>query len=161
MTRFGQNKLILFGLIGADPEMRVTASGKELVKLSIATDNGNRKVGENQGQPIYEKVAPTWHRVNFWGADAITVHKNLKKGDQIGVECRMTSSKFTDKENIVRYTYEPTAYEIFHLGSTRRQDRDQGQYAGGGVQRPQQDQRRDAGPPDEDGPPHYDDDVPG
>lgn len=92
----GLNKAYLIGNLGQDPELRVTASGKSLLKLSLATPNA-RKVGEEWVE------TPDWHRLSFWGKDAEYVARYAKKGDLLAVECAIRQNKWTDKDNVVHY----------------------------------------------------------
>ena len=92
----GLNKAYLIGHIGQDPELRTTASGKQLLKLSIATPNGKRVNDEWVDMP-------DWHRLTLFDKQAEYVATYAKKGDVLAVECAIRPNKWTDKDNVVRY----------------------------------------------------------
>ena len=56
----GLNKVILVGNLGADPEMRYTASGTAVCKFSLAT---SRKFTGKDGQ---KQEKTEWHRIVAW-----------------------------------------------------------------------------------------------
>lgn len=92
----GLNKAYLIGHIGQDPELRTTASGKQLVKLSLATPNA-RRVGDEWVD------TPDWHRVTLFDKQAEYVATHARKGDVLAVECAIRPNKWTDSNNVVRY----------------------------------------------------------
>jgi single-strand DNA-binding protein len=96
------NKFTLRGRLGSDPEMKITASGKEVTTVSIAT-SWSKQVGTKDGKPVYEDQTD-WHRVVFFGNDARIVHTNARKGDLFQCEGRISPRKYTDRENVTRYT---------------------------------------------------------
>lgn len=80
------NEFRLFGRVGRDPETR-QANGKNVVNLSIATDNGKDQSGQ--------KREPTWHRLTAWEKTADLIAKYVKKGDLLLVEGRITTRERT------------------------------------------------------------------
>ena len=58
----GVNKVILIGNLGADPELRYTASGTAVAKFRIATTEVfNDKQGNRQERT-------DWHRITAWAS---------------------------------------------------------------------------------------------
>ena len=55
------NKVMLIGNVGSDPEVRATASGARVAKLSLAT---NRSFQGKDGQ---QQDRTDWHRLTFFG----------------------------------------------------------------------------------------------
>ena len=55
------NKVMLIGNVGSDPEVRSTASGTRLAKMSLAT---NRQWTNKDGS---EQEKTEWHRLTVWG----------------------------------------------------------------------------------------------
>ncbi len=92
----GLNKAYLIGHIGQDPELRTTAAGLHIAKVSIATPHA-KKV---QGEWI---ETPDWHRVTSFGKTAEFLAKYAKKGDTLAIECAIRPTKWTDKENVVHF----------------------------------------------------------
>lgn len=87
-----RNKVQLIGNVGREPEIVNLESGKKLVKFSIAT-NENYKNGNG------EKVTETqWHNVVAWGKTAELVEKYVNKGKEVGIEGKLTSRSWDDKE---------------------------------------------------------------
>jgi single-strand DNA-binding protein len=107
----GINKVILIGNLGADPDVRYTASGAAVSNINLATTESwrDRESGEQQ-----EKTE--WHRVVFFGRLAEIVAEYLRKGSQVYVEGRLQTRKWQDKEGNDRYTTEIVANEMQMLG---------------------------------------------
>ena len=110
------NKVMLIGNLGADPEVRSTASGTRVATLSVATSRQwNNQAGERQ-----EKTE--WHRVVLWNNKkgsglAGIAEKYMKKGDRIYVSGRIEYRTWEDKEGKTRYSTEINADEVLMLGS--------------------------------------------
>lgn len=110
------NKVILLGNIGADPEIRYTNNGDAVVTLSIATSEVYKDKQSGERKQITE-----WHKVIFYRDLAEIVGKYLKKGDQIYIEGKIKTRKWTDQQGVERYTTEIFATEMRMLGK-RSQD---------------------------------------
>lgn len=99
------NRAILVGNLGQDPTVNSTAQGIKVVNLSIATsDRWTAKDGE-------KKERTEWHRVVIFGSmdnDGLAgvAEKYLKKGSKVFVSGKIQTRKWTDKENIERYSTE-------------------------------------------------------
>lgn len=106
----GINKVILVGTVGKDPEVRYFQSGDAYCTLSVATsESWKDKSGEKQ-----EKTE--WHRVKFTRKLAEIVGEYVKKGQQIYIEGKLETSKYTDKQGIERYSTDIVANEMQMLG---------------------------------------------
>lgn len=103
------NKVELIGNIGQKPELIETASGTELVNLSIAT-NSNKK--NSQGD--YESVTE-WHNVTVFGATAVNICKYQDKGNRVYIEGRLQTRSYEDREGNKRYKTEIIAYKCLFL----------------------------------------------
>ena len=88
----GLNKTFFIGRLGQDPELRSTATGTPLVRLSVATPH-SRKVGEEW------KEETDWHKVVAFGGNAEYLARYAHKGDALAIECTVRENKWTDKEN--------------------------------------------------------------
>jgi single-strand DNA-binding protein len=101
----GMNKVILFGNLGSDPELRYTANGTAVLSLRIATNESfldkNREVQERT----------EWHTVVVWGTRAEALAKTLTKGAGLLVEGGLRTSSY-EKEGVKRYRTEVHAREI-------------------------------------------------
>lgn len=107
----GINKVILVGALGADPEVRYTASGGAITTIKIATSESwrDKATGEN-----VEKTE--WHRVTFFNKLAEIAGEYLKKGRQVYVEAKLSTRKYTDKDGNERYSTDIIADEMQMLG---------------------------------------------
>jgi single-strand DNA-binding protein len=114
------NKVMLIGNVGSDPEIRATASGARVAKLSLAT---NRSFQDRSGQ---QQERTEWHRLTFFGRLADIVEQWVKKGDRIYVEGRIEYSQTQDDQGNVKYWTDIVVNEMVMLGSTG------GEGAGGG-----------------------------
>ena len=101
------NRIELIGHVGADPEIRTTAEGTKLAKLSLAT---NRKTGK-------EEVAD-WHRLTFWDQLAGLVEQYVRKGDPLWVEGEVRSSTWEENDE-KRYGTEIVVSNVIFLGTRR------------------------------------------
>ncbi|NIM47791.1 MAG: single-stranded DNA-binding protein [Gemmatimonadales bacterium] len=107
------NKVMLIGNLGADPEVRSTASGTRVATLSVATSRSwTNQAGERQ-----EKTE--WHRVVLWNNRARQLadvaEKYLKKGDRVYIEGRVEYRTWEDRDGNTRYTTEVNAREMLML----------------------------------------------
>lgn len=103
----GINKVILIGNIGADPEVRFMPSGGAVANLSVATNESwkDRNSGETQERT-------EWHRVVLFNRLAEIARDYLRKGSKVYIEGRIQTRKWTDKDNIERYTTEIVGNEM-------------------------------------------------
>ena len=107
------NKVILVGNLGADPEVRYTASGDAVCTLSVATsERFKNRDGELQN-------TTEWHKVVLFRRLAEIASQYLKKGSTAYFEGQLKTRKWTDKNGFDRYTTEVEVNELQLLG---RQD---------------------------------------
>lgn len=110
------NKVMLIGHLGADPEVRYSATGDAITTINLATSRRwkDKQTGEN-------KEMTEWHRVVFFNIGnykiAEIAGQYLKKGSQTYVEGRLQTRKWQDKTGQDRYTTEIVAEELKMLGS--------------------------------------------
>jgi single-strand DNA-binding protein len=105
------NKVILIGTLGRDPEMRSTASGMNVAKFSIAT-NERYKDRDGQWQERTE-----WHNIVCWQRLAEIVRDYTHKGDRIYVEGRLQTSSWDDKQTgEKKYKTEIVANDLVLIG---------------------------------------------
>lgn len=109
----GLNKAYLIGNIGQDPELKTTASGKQLLKLSLATPHP-RRVGDEWVD------VPDWHRLTLFDKQAEFVGSYARKGDVLAVECSIRPNKWTDRENVVHYEVQLIVERVLWLNGKSR-----------------------------------------
>lgn len=103
------NKVMLIGNVGGDPEVRSTASGMRLAKMSLAT---NRKWTNKDGS---EQEKTEWHRLTVWGKLADVVERYVKKGDRLYVEGRIEYSE-SESDGQKKYWTDVNVLEMVMLG---------------------------------------------
>ncbi len=109
MAGRGVNKVILVGHLGADPELRYTASGTAVAKFNVATtETYTSKDGVRNEQT-------EWHRVVAWRKLAEICGQYLSKGKQVYLEGRLRTTSY-EKDGVKRYTTEIEAREMVMLG---------------------------------------------
>ena len=106
------NKATLIGNVGGDPDVRSTASGNRVAKISLAT---NRQFTDRTGQ---QQDRTQWHRLTFFGRLVDVVEQWVKKGDRLYVEGRIEYSQTQDEHGGTRYWTDIIVNEMIMLGST-------------------------------------------
>lgn len=91
MAQRGLNKLCLIGYLGQDPEVRYTSDKQPITVFSIATTETwrNRETGE-----VRERTQ--WHRIVVYNKLAEIAAEYLKKGNQVYIEGRLRTRRWTD-----------------------------------------------------------------
>lgn len=115
MAERGVNKVILVGRLGVDPEIKYTATGTAVCRLSLAT---SESWTDKDGQ---KKDRTEWHRIIVWAKLAQICGEYLKKGRQIYVEGRLQTRSWEDKSGNKRYSTEIVANTVQFLGSGDKQ----------------------------------------
>jgi len=96
------NKVILIGNLGADPEIKRTQDGRPIANLRIATSETWRD--KNTGE---RKEKTEWHRVVIFSEGLCRIAEQyLKKGAKVYVEGQLQTRKWTDQNNVERYSTE-------------------------------------------------------
>src|SRR5438105_13889915 len=122
------NKAILVGNVGQDPEVKYTASGVPVAKLSVAT-NERFKDKEGNWQDRTE-----WHNVVAWQRLAEIVGEYLKKGNKVYIEGAIRTNSWDDRESgQKKYRTEIIANDLVLLGG--RGEGGSSEEGGGGYSR--------------------------
>lgn len=108
------NKVILIARLGADPEMRYSASGEAIANFNVATDEPVKKDDGTWDS------RPEWHKISVFGKLAERCGEYLSKGKMAYIEGKLRTRSWEDKEGQKRYTTEIIARDVVFLGS--RQD---------------------------------------
>jgi single-strand DNA-binding protein len=111
MAKGTVNKVIIVGRLGADPDMRYTASGLAIASFNVAT-NERVPAGEGNWEDRTE-----WHRVKAFGKLAEICGNYLNKGKQVYVEGSLRTNQWEDSQGVKRYSTEIVARDIEMLGS--------------------------------------------
>lgn len=113
----GLNKVMLMGNLGADPDIKVSASGNTLGNFRIATSEiwKDKQSGEN-------KEHTEWHTIVVFNRLAEICRDYLKKGARVYVEGSLRTRKWQDKNNQDRYTTEIVCSEMQMLDSKNHEE---------------------------------------
>ena len=96
------NKVILIGNLGADPEIRRTQDGRPIANLRVATSENWRDKATGE-----RKEKTEWHRVVIFSEGLCRIAEQyLKKGMKVYLEGQLQTRKWTDQQNIERYSTE-------------------------------------------------------
>lgn len=102
------NKTLVLGRLGADPEIHLTENGKEIVRLSIAT---NERFTDKNGE---KQERTEWHRLVIFreGLIAKVVKPYLKKGSKVFAEGALRTDSFEDKQGVKRFSTDVIVREL-------------------------------------------------
>src|SRR5687768_15936394 len=103
------NKVMLIGNVGDEPEIRTTASGKKVAKLSLAT---SRQLNDRAGQ---KQEKTEWHRLTAWDCTAEIIEQYVHKGDRLYVEGSIECSQTEDEAGKPRYWTDIVVREMGRL----------------------------------------------
>ncbi len=99
------NKVLLYGNLTRDPELRALPSGMNVVNFSIAT---NRVFRDRDGK---KQEQTEFHNIVVFGRQADTVNQYLKKGAGVFVEGRLQTRSW-EKDGKKMYRTEVVAERV-------------------------------------------------
>ena len=103
------NSVVLIGRLTRDPELRYTAGTQMAVAtFTLAIDRPVRAGGERQTD---------FPRVTVFGKQAENCEKFLAKGRLVGVQGRLQTGSYTNKDGATVYTTDVVADRVEFLGS--------------------------------------------
>lgn len=118
------NTVIIAARLGRDPELKHTSGGHAYCKIAAAHDE-NFKDADGK----WDKK-PVWLDVTVWRDEAERAGNNLRKGDAVMIEGRLTQSEWVDKQtNQKRTKLEISASRVMPLSWRDDQDGQQGRAA--------------------------------
>ena len=104
------NKVILVGNVGQDAEVKYTASGVPVARVSLAT---NERF-EDRNEQWQDRTE--WHSIVAWQRLAEIVGEYVRKGSKLYVEGKLQTSTWDDKQTgEKRYRTDIVAREILLL----------------------------------------------
>ncbi len=110
----GLNKVIIIGIVGRDPEMRYTPSGRPVTSFSVAT---SRTWVSAEGE---RREETEWFNVVAWGNLAEICKAHLTKNQQVYVEGRLQTRGWEDETGKKHFRTELVANEMILLGDRRQ-----------------------------------------
>jgi len=94
------NRVIILGHLGQNPDIKQNPNGDPITNISVATsESWKGKDGEKQ-------TKTEWHKVVLFGRSAKFCADYAKKGNQVYLEGKLTTHKWTDKQGVEKYTTE-------------------------------------------------------
>lgn len=94
------NKVILVGRLGNDPKIQNFDNGSACTKFRLATnENYTNKDG------IWQTMTE-WHNIAIWGGAAERAYKQLKKGNLIYLEGKLSTRNWKDRNDVAQSTTE-------------------------------------------------------
>jgi len=107
------NQVIIVGSLGADPEIRYTASGTAVLSFRVATTERwkDAKTGA-------QKEETEWHSCVVFGDRATEYAPNLAKGTYVRVEGKLKTESY-EKDGVKRYTTKIHAQNVAPGGFPR------------------------------------------
>ncbi len=93
------NKVFLMGRLTAEPELKFTQTGKEVLSFSLAVDSG---YGEKKKTDFITCVA--------WEGTAKFISKWFRKGSLLLVEGALRTRKYTDKTKVETTAQQPRCW---------------------------------------------------
>ena len=87
---------MLFGNVGAEPEVRYVDAGVAVARLRLATTE--RGYSLQNGTQVPDRT--DWHTVLLWRRLAEVVEKYVHKGDKLYIEGRLRYSTYDDKRGV-------------------------------------------------------------
>lgn len=92
------NSVNLVGRLCADPELKVTQSGKNYTRFRLAVDRSYVKSGEERQSDFFSIIA--------WNKTAEFVSKYFSKGDRIGITGTLRADNYTAQDGTKRESVE-------------------------------------------------------
>ncbi|MCB2227418.1 MAG: single-stranded DNA-binding protein [Desulfarculaceae bacterium] len=106
----GINKVILIGNLGADPELKYTATGTPVCTFRLATSESFKDREGNQQERT------EWHRIVAWAKLGEIAAQYLSKGRQVYIEGSIRTRSWEDQSGERKYMTEIVARDIQFLG---------------------------------------------
>ncbi len=103
------NKVILYGNLTKDPELKSLPSGMHVNSFSLATNRATKDASGNK------KDVPEYHNVVAFGKQAEIIHQYVKKGNPIYIEGRIQTRSWDGQDGKKNYRTE-IILESFQFG---------------------------------------------
>ena len=109
------NNVVLIGRLTRDPELRyIPGSGQAVTKFSLAVDKG---LSKDKKQEMESQNKPTADFINIvvWGKQAENAANYLVKGRLVGVQGRIQTGSYDDKDGKKVYSFDVVAKNVEFL----------------------------------------------
>lgn len=108
------NKVLLFGRLTKDPEVRYTPSQLAVATFTLAIDRGKDKDGKDKGADF--------PRVTVFGRQAENCERFLKKGSQTIIEGRLQTGSYEDKNGNKVFTTDVMADRVQFIFTDKKEE---------------------------------------
>lgn len=108
------NKVIIIGRNTKDIELRQTTAGTSVAEFSIAVNRAFKNANGERESDFFNCIA--------FSKLAETISKYVKKGDQLGVEGRLQTRNYTNKEGRKVYITEIVVENVEFLQSKKQDE---------------------------------------
>ena len=115
------NKVIIIGRNTRDIELKTTTSGTSAVEFSVAVNRAFKNANGERECDFFNCVA--------FSKLAETISKYVKKGDQLGVEGRLQTRNYTNREGKKIYVTEIIVENVEFLQTKKEQNPNQPKFA--------------------------------
>ena len=105
-----KNKVVLIGLAGMQPEIKVFGENNKLAKVSMAT---KELCKASNGQWMDETQ---WHNIVAWGATAAFMERNIQKGQTFMIQGKLVYRSYDAKDGSKRQINEIVADQVELVG---------------------------------------------
>ena len=106
------NEVLLVGRLTKDPDLRMTQSGLDITKITIAINRHFKDKNGNYNTDFFD--------ILLWNSLAKRVNEWCKKGDTIGVRARLQNSSYTDNDGKKVYKNEIVAEDISFIANSQK-----------------------------------------
>lgn len=115
------NNVSLIGRLVRDPELRYIPSGTAVTKFTLAIDRG---LSREKKIEMTAENKPTADFINIvvWGKQAENCVNYLAKGKQVGIQGRIQSGTYNDKDGKKVYTTDVVASNVYFLEWDKKDD---------------------------------------
>jgi single-strand DNA-binding protein len=109
------NRATILGRVGKDVEVRYTPSGSAVASISVAT---SRQWKDKESGERKEEVE--WHALVAYDRLAEIAGEYLKKGQEVFLEGRLKTSKYTNRDGVEKYKTEIVVENLQMVGGRPR-----------------------------------------
>jgi len=105
------NRVEVVGNVGADPKITTFEDGRQVIRLSVATDDPYK---DRNGE---WKQETTWHIIVAWSGKEMPPFAEIKKGDCVSAQGKIKNRSYEGKDGQTRYYYEILAHSLKVIAS--------------------------------------------
>lgn len=115
MKTISKNLVQLTGHLGNDVQILQIANGSKKASFSLAVNSSYTSAGGET------KKETSWFNIVAWGKTAETMAESLKKGQEVGIEGKIVSRKYTDKNGVTRYIIEIVVAQFYQVEKSEKE----------------------------------------